>query len=278
MEYIPKRNLFLQIPKRRGLTEDKAFWFFIQTCAGVYFMHKHGFIHRDLKPENLLIDDNHVIKLCDFGWTVESSQERDTEGYLYEGERQTYCGTLEYMAPEMINQMNYDHSIDTWALGILLYELIHGQAPFRGDNAGKITRGHRTMNIEFKDGVSDECKDLVLKLLQYDSDQRMPLIKVFSHPWILTYQAKLYPDWQVEDSSDEDDEDESSEYDEEEESEYTYDQEEVSVTVEENKTPGATPNDHCSENITYAEDDSMTPSGTPLGDNVSDATSRSYQK
>ena len=69
----------------------------------MYFLHKHGFIHRDLKPENLLIDDNHIIKICDFGWTVDNAIERDSEGYFYEGERQTYCGTLEYMAPEMIN-------------------------------------------------------------------------------------------------------------------------------------------------------------------------------
>lgn len=87
MEYIPKRNLFLQIPKRKGLNEDRAFWFFIQTVAGVYFLHKHGFIHRDLKPENLLIDDNHIIKICDFGWTVDNAIERDSEGYFYEGER-----------------------------------------------------------------------------------------------------------------------------------------------------------------------------------------------
>ena len=66
-------------------------------------MHKHGFIHRDLKPENLLIDEQLIVKICDFGWTVENSLERDSDNnYFYEGERQTYCGTLEYMAPEMI--------------------------------------------------------------------------------------------------------------------------------------------------------------------------------
>ncbi len=87
MEYIPKRNLFSRIHKKEDLTEDKAFWYFIQTLAGVYFLQKKGYIHRDLKPENLLIDDNHFIKICDFGWTVESQRDQDEDGFEYEGER-----------------------------------------------------------------------------------------------------------------------------------------------------------------------------------------------
>ena len=61
--------------------------------AGIYFLHKNGFIHRDLKPENLLVGDKNVLKICDFGWCVQEDA----------GEtRNTFCGTLEYMAPEMI--------------------------------------------------------------------------------------------------------------------------------------------------------------------------------
>ena len=80
---------------------------------------------------------------------MDSQRERDTEGFEYEGERQTYCGTLEYMAPEMINQRMYDHSIDTWALGILLYELVHGQAPFPGKRE-QIAKGQHAMKIPFR--------------------------------------------------------------------------------------------------------------------------------
>jgi len=52
------------------LTEDEAFYFFIQTVAGIYFLHKHGFIHRDLKPENLVVGEGEILKICDFGWVV----------------------------------------------------------------------------------------------------------------------------------------------------------------------------------------------------------------
>ena len=84
-------------------------------------MHKKNIIHRDLKPENLLIDTEGNIKLCDFGWSAEVS--------LLE-KRKTFCGTIDYMAPEMIKNQPHDHSLDIWCLGILLYELLHGYAPF----------------------------------------------------------------------------------------------------------------------------------------------------
>ena len=71
LEYVTKGNLFFIIRNRKvALSEDEAFYFFIQTVAGIYFLHKHGFIHRDLKPENLLVGDNNVLKICDFGWCV----------------------------------------------------------------------------------------------------------------------------------------------------------------------------------------------------------------
>lgn len=93
LEYASKGNLFFLIRNRKTLTEDEAFFFFIQTCAGIYFLHKNGLIHRDIKPENLLIEEDNILKICDFGWCVELSERQ---------QRSTFCGTLEYMAPEMI--------------------------------------------------------------------------------------------------------------------------------------------------------------------------------
>ena len=83
------------------------------------YLHKKDIIHRDLKPENLLLDKNGNIKLCDFGWSTEFS-----------GNRTTFCGTLDYMSPEILRYEQHDKSIDIWSVGILLFELIHGFAPF----------------------------------------------------------------------------------------------------------------------------------------------------
>ena len=101
-----------------------AFSLFIQVVNAVYFLHKNNLIHRDIKPENILIFENNIIKLCDFGWCVK----------LEEGEqRGTFCGTTEYMSPELVNHEEYSKEIDIWSLGVLLYEMVHGYSPFRPD-------------------------------------------------------------------------------------------------------------------------------------------------
>jgi len=133
MEYVKKSNLFVFIKKEGGFSEEIAFQFFTQTVSGIYFLHKNGFIHRDLKPENLLVNEDNLLKICDFGWTCDRQMEEDTDGHTYEEQRNTFCGTLEYMAPEMINRREHNQMLDVWALGILLYELVHGEAPYRGN-------------------------------------------------------------------------------------------------------------------------------------------------
>jgi non-specific serine/threonine protein kinase len=70
LEYASKGNLFYLIRREKYLSEDTAFYFFIQVCSGIYYMHKQGLIHRDIKPENILIKEGNIIKICDFGWCV----------------------------------------------------------------------------------------------------------------------------------------------------------------------------------------------------------------
>jgi serine/threonine protein kinase len=121
MDYISKGTLYERIKMNNELSESQAFKYFIQVVSAVYFLHENNLIHRDLKPENLLIDDNNTVKLCDFGWCVE----------VKIGNRVTFCGTFEYMAPELIKELPYNHAVDVWSLGVLLYEMVHGYSPFR---------------------------------------------------------------------------------------------------------------------------------------------------
>ena len=89
LEYAPNKTLFDIIRSSGGLSEIYSFYYFIQTLNAIYFLHLHSIIHRDLKPENLLINEKNIIKLCDFGWSVQ----------LNNNKRTTFCGTVEYMAP-----------------------------------------------------------------------------------------------------------------------------------------------------------------------------------
>ena len=102
MEYAPKGNLFFYIQKNRCLSESKSFQFFIKIVNAIHFLHKNNYIHKDIKPENILLFDNNIVKLCDFGWCVE----------IKDRPRKTYCGTTEYIAPEMINETFYGKEID----------------------------------------------------------------------------------------------------------------------------------------------------------------------
>ena len=163
MEYMQGGTLFSLIRKHKGFEEKEAFKYFIQVCSAIYFLHENGYAHRDLKPENLLLDDKGNLKLCDFGWCVDVSS----------GERATFCGTYEYMAPEIVKEIPYDQSIDIWSLGVLLYELIHGYSPFRavedkkGDNYEEIFKNIVKHKYVIEKDISKNCEDLIASKLSF---------------------------------------------------------------------------------------------------------------
>ena len=95
MDYINNGSLYCLIKSNNFLSEKQSFHYFIQTLSAVNFLHENNLIHRDIKPENLLIDNKGDVKLCDFGWCVELSI----------GNRITFCGTYEYMAPEIVKEL-----------------------------------------------------------------------------------------------------------------------------------------------------------------------------
>ena len=184
LEYASDGTLFDIIRSKRGLSEINAFYYFIQTLNAIYFLHLHSIIHRDLKPENLLINDKNIIKLCDFGWSVK----------LNDDKRTTFCGTVEYMAPEIIKKQKYDEAIDVWSLGVLLYELVHSYSPFYSEDLDmkKIGNNITNNNLKFKDGLSKEYKDLVERLLIKESDKRIKIEDIFQHPFMAKYINMIY--------------------------------------------------------------------------------------
>jgi serine/threonine protein kinase len=94
------------------------------------------------------------------------------------------------MAPEMIQNKAHNHTLDIWSLGILLYELVHGRAPFTGVHPREIQEKIMRGTIRYKPGLSAEYKDLVNSILKYDTTERLPLIKVFDHPWVRNFERK----------------------------------------------------------------------------------------
>ena len=177
LEYAENGNLFNLIQKEKGLDESKAFSYFIQVVNAVYFLHQNNIIHRDIKPENILFGENNLLKLCDFGWAKE----------INVNNRSTFCGTMEYMAPEIVGSENYDFSVDIWSLGILLYELIMGHSPFRSKKDRNIMTKIKQHDLVFdkNKNISKECIDLIKGLLDANPGKRLKLKDIFVHPFVI---------------------------------------------------------------------------------------------
>ena len=184
MEYAPNGNLYDLITKEKtGFNEYKAFEYFIQVVNAVYYLHNNNIIHRDIKPENILIGEDNKIKLCDFGWAKELTLEN----------RSTFCGTVEYMAPEIVGSENYDYGVDIWSLGILLYELLYGHSPFKANNTKNVILNIKSHELTYDDTnktVSKSCKDLIQKLLNNNPQKRYKIKDILEHPFVKKYQEK----------------------------------------------------------------------------------------
>ena len=183
LEYANKGNLFYYIKDNEYLSESQSFKIFIQIVNAIYFLHKKNFIHRDIKPENILLFDKNIAKLCDFGWCVEFKDEP----------RNTFCGTTEYMAPEMLNEKNYGKEIDIWSLGILLYEMLHGHSPFKPDKANfndkdVIKNIIYQKNIKYKSSLSKECIELMTHLIDKNIKRRYSLEDIINSKFVKKFE------------------------------------------------------------------------------------------
>ena len=175
MEYAKNGNLYQLITRNKtGFSEKIAFQYFIQVVNAVYFLHENQIIHRDIKPENLLIGENNTIKLCDFGWAKNLSLKN----------RSSYCGTVEYMAPEIIESENYDYSVDIWSLGILLYELLMGHSPFKDKTTKNTIVNIKLHELKFDKEISEDCKDLINKLLEVNKEKRLNIKDILTHNFV----------------------------------------------------------------------------------------------
>jgi len=132
----------------------------------LHYLHDHNIVYRDLKLENLLLDGSGHIKITDFGLCKEGIGEEDTTS--------TFCGTPEYLAPEILEEENYGRSVDWWALGVVLYEMMVGKPPFGPtNNMEKLFQNIMHQPVYYPPFLSDPAKSLLEALLQRDPAQRL---------------------------------------------------------------------------------------------------------
>lgn len=175
MEYAKNGNLFGFVRRNPELPEARLRDFFAQTASGIQYIHSCGIVHRDIKPENILLDEELNVKICDFGWSTA------LQGSAV---RKTFCGTYEYMAPEIFESSAYDFTVDIWSLGILLFELLHGFSPFRGKGIFEIYRNIVTNRIPFKESLDPQARALITMILQRAPTKRPTVQAILAHPYL----------------------------------------------------------------------------------------------
>jgi hypothetical protein len=169
MEYVSGQDLKRMIRMTRELSMGTAVAIAHQICEGLAESHRLGVVHRDLKPQNIMIDSDGNVKIMDFG----IARSLYSRGVTMTG---VLVGTPEYMAPEQAEASDVDHRADIYALGIILYEMVTGSAPFKGETPLSIAIKHREEipqdPSELNTQVSDDLCGVILKCLEKDKDRR----------------------------------------------------------------------------------------------------------
>jgi len=182
MELATGGELFDSIVSRGKYSEKDAAKLVRQIAHACAYLHKRGIVHRDLKPENLLLASKTPgadVKIADFGL----SKIMQATSVL-----QTACGTPGYVAPEVLQGQGYNQEVDVWSIGVIMYILLCGFAPFHADTNPKlfekIMAGRYTFLSPYWDKISDSAKDLIRNMLVVDPKQRFTSTQVLEHPWI----------------------------------------------------------------------------------------------
>ena len=147
-----------------NLTEEVAKFYIIELILGLEFLHQNNVIFRDLKPENILLDSEGHIRISDFGLSKILENSRD-KAY-------TLCGTLKYLAPEILKNKGYEKSVDWWSLGCIFYEMLMGHLPFK-INGNVIDPEVFEEKIKFNDNMNPLLIDLISQLLAVNPKKRI---------------------------------------------------------------------------------------------------------
>uniref|UniRef100_A0A674JQ00 non-specific serine/threonine protein kinase n=1 Tax=Terrapene triunguis TaxID=2587831 RepID=A0A674JQ00_9SAUR len=165
LDFLRGGDLFTRLSKEVMFTEEDVKFYLAELALALDHLHSLGIIYRDLKPENILLDEEGHIKLTDFGLSKESI---DHEKKAY-----SFCGTVEYMAPEVVNRRGHTQSADWWSFGVLMFEMLTGTLPFQG----KDRKETMTMILKAKLGMpqflSPEAQSLLRMLFKRNPANRL---------------------------------------------------------------------------------------------------------
>nr|XP_027233637.1 serine/threonine-protein kinase Sgk1-like [Penaeus vannamei] len=166
LDYVNGGELFFHLQRERVFMESRAKFYAAEICCALTYMHTKGIVYRDLKPENILLDTAGHIVLTDFGLCK--------EGLLHSSSKtSTFCGTPEYLAPEILKKQPYSRAVDWWTLGAVLYEMLYGLPPFYSRDTHAMYTAILTKPLKLKATVSKKARAILEGLLQKDPHDRL---------------------------------------------------------------------------------------------------------
>uniref|UniRef100_A0A7N6FKK0 Protein kinase C n=1 Tax=Anabas testudineus TaxID=64144 RepID=A0A7N6FKK0_ANATE len=165
MEYLNGGDLMFHIQSCHKFDSHRATFYAAEIICGLQFLHSKGIIYRDLKLDNVLLDSEGHIKIADFGMCKENMQD--------ESRTSTFCGTPDYIAPEILLGQKYNSSVDWWSFGVLLYEMLIGQSPFHGRDEEELFQSIRTDNPVYPRWLTKDAKDILVKLFVREPEERL---------------------------------------------------------------------------------------------------------
>mmetsp|Transcript_28144 Transcript_28144/g.49885 ORF Transcript_28144/g.49885 Transcript_28144/m.49885 type:complete len:568 (+) Transcript_28144:74-1777(+) len=194
MECMEGGELFSRVTEVKKFSEFDAADATRQMLLSLHYVHSYGIVHRDLKLENFLYDvkgGNH-LKMIDFGF----SKFFDSKG----GRLKTSCGTMAYVAPEVLGKGGYTSQCDLWSMGVIVFVLLSGRMPFRGkseEQARDIKKGNYSFKNEHWGNISAVAMEFTRSLLEPNPAKRLTSKQALQHRWILGYSKKAAPTWDL---------------------------------------------------------------------------------
>eukprot|EP00039_Didymoeca_costata_P006650 m.92118 g.92118 ORF g.92118 m.92118 type:complete len:951 (+) comp13338_c0_seq1:124-2976(+) len=165
MEYIPGGDMMFHMMKHGSFSEAWAAFFAAEVLLAIFFLHRHHIIYRDLKLDNVMINTDGHVKLADFGMCKQN---------MYPGTiTKTFCGTPDYLAPEVIRRNGYGLELDFWTVGVLLYEMVMGEAPFEGEDDGELYGNILTADIYIDPTISKGARTCILGFMNREPQERL---------------------------------------------------------------------------------------------------------
>ncbi|KAM9536693.1 protein kinase C delta type-like isoform 1-T4 [Salvelinus alpinus] len=168
MEYLNGGDLMFHIQDKGRFDLYRATFYSAEIIIGLQFLHSKGIIYRDLKLDNVMLNRDGHIKIADFGMCKEN--------VFGENRATTFCGTPDYIAPEILLGQKYTFSVDWWSFGVLVYEMLIGQSPFQGDDEDELFESIRMDVPHYPRWITKEAKDLLEKLFERDPSRRLGVV------------------------------------------------------------------------------------------------------